>query len=307
MRSEATFRQLVEYSVDTIFRMSPKCEILYVSPSVTRLLGYAPDELTGRIVFDLICEEDRHIALAAAKKSAEPGVESSPGTQRWMHKDGHTVWIEVNGRMVCTPEGLPHEIVIVTRDISERKALEEQLAKLAMTDSLTGLHNRRSFDELLEREWQRTLRSGSPTSLLLLDLDHFKQINDTYGHTVGDDCLRAAAQAVTFAVRRGTDLCARYGGEELAVILPDTDFEGAMQVGDNVRRAVHQLNIPHRENPEGDWLLSASIGVATALGRVGGTMRMPEALLQAADAALYRAKHLGRNRVEGGVLLTPAA
>lgn len=307
MDNDVIFRQLVEYSVDTIFRMTPQCEILYVSPSVEKLLGYKPDELLGRIVFELICEEDRHNAHAAARKSAEPGVDNSPGTQRWTHKDGHLVWIEVNGRMVRTPEGEPHEIIIITRDITERKALEEQLSQLALTDSLTGLHNRRSFDDMLDREWQRTLRTGSPTSLLLLDLDHFKLLNDTYGHTVGDDCLRAVARALSGTVRRGADLCARYGGEELAVILPDTGFEGARQVAESVRLAVLRLHIPHRENLEGDGLLSASIGVATALGRCGGTMRMPEALLQAADAALYRAKHHGRNRVEGGLLLTPAA
>lgn len=305
--SEDAFRQLVEYSVDPIFRMTPQCEILYVSPSIRNLLGYEPEELVGSIVFDLICEEDRHIAQAAAKKSAEPGVDNSPGTQRWTHKDGRLVWIEVNGRMTRTPEGEPHEIIIVTRDISERKALEEQLAQLAAIDSLTGLHNRRSFDEMLDREWQRTLRTGSPTSLLLLDLDRFKELNDSYGHTVGDDCLRAAARALAAALRRGTDLAARYGGEELAAILPDTDLDGAIKVAENIRTAILELGIPHRRNFEGGGLLSVSIGVATAMGRDGGSMRMPQALLQAADAALYRAKHSGRNRVEAGMLLTPAA
>ena len=230
---DSTFRSLVENSVDTIFRMTPACEILYVSPAVRRQLGYEPNELLGKVIFDLIHEPDRPIARAAAARSAEPGVDNCPGTQRWMHKDGHLVWIEVNGRMVRGENGQPNEIIIVTRDISGRKALEEQLEQLATTDALTGLRNRRGFDEVLDREWKRTMRTGSPTSLLLLDLDHFKRLNDAYGHAVGDDCLRTAAQAFRAAVRREIDEVFRYGGEELAAILPHTDLEGAIQLAES--------------------------------------------------------------------------
>lgn len=302
---DSTFRSLVEQSVDTIFRMTPACEILYVSPAVRRQLGYEPEELLGKIVFDLIYEPDRLIARAAAAKSGEPGIDNSPGTQRWMHKDGHLVWIEVNGRMVRDKNDQPKEIIIVLRDISDRKALEEQLQRLATTDALTGLRNRRGFDETLDREWKRSLRAGSPTSLLLLDLDHFKRLNDAYGHAVGDDCLRAAAQALRGAVRREIDDVFRYGGEELAAILPHTDLEGAVRVAENVCRAIAALRVPHRENHEGGGFMTASVGVATALPRNGGTTHMPVALLQAADTALYKAKQLGRNRVEAGLLITP--
>jgi len=307
---DSIFRSLVEQAVDTIFRMTPACEILYVSPAVRRQLGYEPEELIGKIIFDLIYEPDRLIARAAAAKSAEPGVDNSPGTQRWTHKDGHLVWIEVNGRMVRDQNGQPSEIIIVTRDISERKALAEQMELLATTDALTGLRNRRGFDETLDREWKRTLRTGSPTSLLLLDLDHFKWLNDVYGHAVGDDCLRAAAHEFRAAVRREIDDVFRYGGEELAAILPHTDLEGAVQVAERARQAIAALRVPHRENHEGGGIMTASIGVATALSRDDGTQHVPAALLKAADTALYKAKQLGRNRVEAGlplrVVLDPA-
>jgi diguanylate cyclase (GGDEF)-like protein/PAS domain S-box-containing protein len=302
---DSTFRSLVENSVDTIFRMTPACEILYVSPAVRRQLGYEPNELLGRVVFDLIHEPDRAIARAAAAKSAEPGVDNSSGTQRWMHKDGHLVWIEVNGRMVRGENGQPNEIIIVTRDISGRKALEEQLEQLATTDALTGLRNRRGFDEVLDREWKRTMRTGSPTSLLLLDLDHFKRLNDAYGHAVGDDCLRTAAQAFRAALRREIDEVFRYGGEELAAILPHTDLGGAIKLAESVCGVIAGLRVPHRENHEGGGVMTASIGVATALSRDGGTTHMPGALLQAADTALYKAKQRGRNCVEAGLLITP--
>jgi diguanylate cyclase (GGDEF)-like protein/PAS domain S-box-containing protein len=302
---DSIFRNMVEHAVDTIFRMTPACEILYVSPAVRRQLGYEPNELLGKTIFDLIYEPDRSIARAAAAKSAEPGVDNAPGTQRWMHKDGHLVWIEVNGRMVRDENDQPNEIIIVTRDISDRKALEEQLEQLATTDALTGLRNRRGFDEVLEREWKRTMRTGSPTSLLLLDLDHFKRLNDAYGHAVGDDCLRTAAQALRAAVRREIDEVFRYGGEELAAILPHTDLDGAIKLAELVCGAIAGLRVPHRENHEGGGIMTASIGVATAMSRNGGTTHMPGALLQAADTALYKAKQRGRNRVEAALLITP--
>jgi diguanylate cyclase (GGDEF)-like protein/PAS domain S-box-containing protein len=302
---ESIYRSLVEHSVDTIFRMTPACEILYVSPAVRRQLGYEPEELVGKIVFDLIYEPDRPNAHAAAAKSAEEGVDNSPGTQRWVHKEGHLIWIEVNGRMVRDEQGRPHEIIIVTRDITDRKAQQKQLELLATTDALTGLRNRRGFDEILDREWRRTLRTGSPTSLLLLDLDHFKLLNDAYGHAVGDDCLRAVAQAFRRTVRREIDQVFRYGGEELAAILPHTNLDGAIKVAECVCGAIAALRIPHRENGPGGGIMTASLGVATAMARDGGTTQMPAALLQAADTALYKAKQLGRNRVEAGTPITP--
>jgi diguanylate cyclase (GGDEF)-like protein len=164
--------------------------------------------------------------------------------------------------------------------------------------------NRRAFDQALDREWKRTLRESSEISLLLLDIDHFKLFNDRYGHMVGDDCLRAVATAVSGAVR-ASDIVARYGGEEIAVILPSALLAGAVEVAEKVRSAVAALRLSHEDNLEGGGGLTVSVGVATALARAGGTMRMPESLLLAADNALYKAKHEGRNRVATSLLLAP--
>jgi diguanylate cyclase (GGDEF)-like protein len=193
--------------------------------------------------------------------------------------------------------------VTTIRDINERKLLEEKLFALSRTDGLTGLANRRAFDEALELEWKRTLREGSQMSLLLLDIDRFKQFNDEYGHQVGDDCLCAVAAAVRDGVRRAIDIVARYGGEEIAVILPSTGPTGAVAIAESVRSAIEALRVPHAGNPEADGIVTASIGVATALARYGGTMRMPESLLMSADHALYKAKHGGRNRVATTLLI----
>jgi diguanylate cyclase (GGDEF)-like protein len=177
---------------------------------------------------------------------------------------------------------------------------------MALTDGLTGLANRRAFDKALKSEWKRTLREGSEVSLLLLDIDHFKLFNDRYGHLVGDDCLRAVAAAVSGAVR-ASDSVARYGGEEIAVILPSTLIAGAVEVAEKVRSAVEALRLCHEGNPEGGGGVTVSVGVATALARVGGTMRMPESLLLAADNAMYKAKREGRNRVATSLLIASAA
>jgi diguanylate cyclase (GGDEF)-like protein len=192
----------------------------------------------------------------------------------------------------------------VLRDVSERKALEEKLAALALTDGLTGLANRRGFDEALNREWKHTLRRGSAISLLLLDLDYFKQFNDSYGHQVGDDCLRTVAATLRATVRE-SDVAARYGGEELAVILPDTHSAAAVELAERFRAAVEALGLTHSANSEGGGFATVSVGVATALSRDGGTIAMPEGLLLSADLALYKAKHEGRNRTATTLLVAP--
>ena len=136
----------------------------------------------------------------------------------------------------------------------------------------------------------------------MLDLDRFKEFNDQYGHQVGDDCLRAVARTVRGAVRT-TDIAARYGGEEIAVILPSTNTAGAVEVAEKVRVAIEALQITHEGNPETGGWVTASVGVATALSRHGGTMRMPESLLLAAYNALYKAKREGRNQVATALLV----
>jgi diguanylate cyclase (GGDEF)-like protein len=183
-----------------------------------------------------------------------------------------------------------------------RKNLEAQLSALALTDGLTGLWNRRAFDETLKREWERTLREGAQLSLLLLDIDHFKEFNDQYGHQVGDDCLRTVAAAVKGALR-ASDIAARYGGEEIAVILPATDVADAVKVAEKMRSAIEALRLTH--DPKGGSHITASIGAATAVARQGGTMSVPQSLLLAADTAMYKAKNGGRNRVATALVFAP--
>jgi two-component system chemotaxis family response regulator WspR len=167
-----------------------------------------------------------------------------------------------------------------------------ELQKLAALDSLTGIANRRRFDEVMRAEWQRGRRDKKALSLLMCDLDCFKFYNDTFGHLAGDLCLKKAAAVLTEHLKRPADVAARYGGEEFAIVLPDTDASGALSIANACCRHIEQLAIDNPRSPNG--VISMSIGVATTVPSQAGSA---ESLIAMADKALYQAKHEGRNRV----------
>ncbi|MCW8861137.1 MAG: diguanylate cyclase, partial [Rhodospirillales bacterium] len=184
------------------------------------------------------------------------------------------------------------------RNHLELKRYRDLLQDLSIRDGLTGLPNRRRYDEFMEQEWARARRNETPLSVILMDIDHFKQFNDTYGHAAGDACLQKVGAALKEAVRRPTDLVARYGGEEFVCVLPDTDSEGATQVAEAVREAVSALGIPHAHSSAADHV-TMSLGVATMIpqGEVP-----PGIIAEKADVYLYEAKEAGRNRVIAGTV-----
>jgi diguanylate cyclase (GGDEF)-like protein len=183
------------------------------------------------------------------------------------------------------------------------ETLNKALSGLAMQDGLTGLGNRRQFDLALASEFSRAARSGRTLALIMMDVDCFKQYNDFYGHAAGDECLRAVGRAVAqVACQRAGDLAVRYGGDELAVLLPDTDLDGAVLLAQRIRSAVRALNIEHARTTEGFVTLSAGV---EAFRPVGEDVE-PTALIRAADKALYAAKAAGRNRVHPAERPVPA-
>lgn len=176
-----------------------------------------------------------------------------------------------------------------------------ELEKLSRLDSLTGIDNRRSFDNCLQGELQRAARTGNPLSLVLADVDYFKLFNDAYGHQAGDDCLRQIAQALCHATQRPGDLAARYGGEEFALVLPETDLEGAIAVANAAMARVQALAIAHARSAVSP-LVTLSMGIVNVIPDQATTA---EQIIGRADNALYEAKHLGRNRfvIFGGELV----
>lgn len=180
-------------------------------------------------------------------------------------------------------------LLVLTRKLD---TANQELQRLSASDGLTGIPNRRFFDETLKREWRRHWRSGQELAMIMCDVDYFKRFNDRYGHQAGDDCLRLVAHTLYACLERGGDTPARYGGEEFAVILPDTSIAGAQLVAEKTRQAIMAQEIVHADSPHGH--VSLSLGVASIVPREDVS---PETLLQAADTALYAAKHEGRNRV----------
>ncbi|MFD2262584.1 diguanylate cyclase domain-containing protein [Lacibacterium aquatile] len=173
--------------------------------------------------------------------------------------------------------------------------LNSALERMAFVDALTGIANRRQFDQRLEAEWNRAYRDGRPLALILLDIDHFKRFNDRYGHPAGDECLRRVAWAINSCTRRPGDLAARYGGEEFAVILPNSDLPGAMAIAEKISQAVRAMGLKH-ENGTSAGIVTVSAGVASL--RPSGVGATIAGLKSMADAALYDAKEHGRDRVE---------
>ena len=301
--SEADLKLLVENSRDVLCRLGPDFVVRYCSPSSTAVLGRPPEELVGQRPSSIVLEEDRPIILAEAERVLK-GEDVDALILRTIRPDGVMAWVETSSRALRDPEtGALVEIILVMRDVSERQMLQLRLEREATTDSLTGLANRRAFADALEREWARAVRADTELSLILLDVDHFKGFNDRYGHHAGDACLRDVARAIQDVVKRPGDLAARYGGEEIAIILPRTPAAGAAKVAEALRSAVQGLNLIHADSACG--LLTISLGAATATGMVGQTIAMPDGLLIGADGALYRAKNNGRNRVETVTLLPP--
>ncbi len=168
------------------------------------------------------------------------------------------------------------------------------LSELSIRDSLTGLYNRRRFDEVLDTEWRRALRTLRPLAFLMIDVASFKSLNDSYGPPRGDECLREIARVLEAQPRRGHDIVARFGGEEFAVLLPGADVPGALRIAHNIRQGVEDLRMEHRESRVSTWV-TVSVGVCSRTPRIGDS---PADMVYEADMALYLAKQLGRNRVE---------
>lgn len=183
--------------------------------------------------------------------------------------------------------------LLLEHESQERERLNQKLDRMAHQDALSGLANRRHFNVLLEREWERLRREERPLALLFIDVDYFKAYNDTYGHALGDECLMAIGRALANAVRRPGDVAARYGGEEFVVLLPGTGLEGASEVGERIIGEIDGFAIPHAASSV-SGIVTVSIGLAVLVPQTGITTAD---LLAQADAALYAAKHAGRHRL----------
>ena len=299
---EHRYRLLADNSSDAIACTNLTGCCTYVSPAFTALTGWSIEEALSQDLRSLIHPDD-HAELEAAARRLRNGEGAGSVTYRYICKSGAPLWVEAKYHLVSTNKRAEAQVVSNIRDISARKLAEErlasaneQLALQANTDSLTGLWSRRRFDETLAREWKRAARDEQPLSLLLLDVDRFKVFNDTYGHLEGDRCLQAVSAVISRSVCRPGDLVARYGGEEIVVLMSNTEALGAAQVAEAVRAGVQAAAITHDGNLP--WrVVTISVGVATLWPTPSMDVEDARSLIGAADSALYEAKRTGRNRL----------
>lgn len=292
--SEKKYRLLAENVGDVIWTVDHTGHITYISPSVQRVHGYAPEELLNRKILDLVAPEFRPLVekrFNALLAGNEQDAKSKMSEFLMLHRNGGRLWVEARINQLKDGDMEAGGLLGIARDITERKRLQEDLVRLATIDELTGAVNRFRFMEMGKQEMERANRYNRPISLMFVDIDHFKQINDTFGHKAGDQTLTWFAGLVRKELRN-SDVLGRLGGDEFAVLLPETGLSEAVQVAERIRATLEEQKLPVGENER--VALTISAGVASR-DKAADSL---DDLLKKADAALYRAKRLGRNFVQ---------
>ena len=281
---------LVENLGDPVFHIRPDGTISYVNSACQLVYGYAKEEMLDR-PSSMLHPEDRMATMERYVQQVQQSDRAIVLETEALHKDGSRFPVELRSTALLDREGAFLGIGSVVRDMTRQKELEAELRRMADTDALTGLANRHRVSRVADTEVRRALRYNRGLAVVTCDLDHFKAVNDEHGHAGGDIALKAFADAAGECLRQPMDLLGRVGGEEFAVILPETDLAGAERVAERIRSAVEQIRISYQGREFG---LTVSLGVSQLLD--GETSL--EAAMNRADDALYRAKENGRNRVE---------
>lgn len=291
--------QIINSSIDGLLLIYKDFSVKRINNSLLNFLSLSESEAAGKKCYDLMpcswcnTHECPLTKLLRGKAYIELDIERT-------RKDGVKVPFMFAATPFCDLDGAVIGMVATFKDITERKYAEntlkeanERLERLSTLDGLTGVDNRRSFDQTIQQEWKRLQRTKDFLSLIMCDVDFFKLFNDTYGHQSGDDCLKSVARAMKGVARRAGDCVARYGGEEFAVILPVTGKKNAVFIAEKIRQTLEKKAIAHTKSSVAPFV-TLSLGVATVIPDDQGT---PELLIKCADDALYLAKSSGRNRV----------
>ena len=303
---------LMEHLAVATFVLDLHGNVIIWNRACERLTGMAAAEVLGtanhwrafydhprETLADLVLQHrDGETDRLYAKNFGHSTIDGGLSAENWCEMpriEGHH-YLAIDSGPIYDSTGKLIAVVETLRDITVQKKAQTALELLIMQDGLTGLANRRCFDQTLDAELRRCKRERQPLALLFVDVDHFKSYNDAYGHLAGDDCLKRVAKVLSTTVRRAGDLSARYGGEEFAMILPNQLEKGALVVAERVRHAVEQLDAAETiGSPTRPITVSVGIAVMTGAGDEGAA-----SLIAAADEAMYQAKHAGRNRVVMG-------
>jgi diguanylate cyclase (GGDEF)-like protein/PAS domain S-box-containing protein len=283
LRAEVAYlRAVVNCAGDIIVTTDREGRIIEWSEGARKALGWERDEMIGRPASSVYVDPGAREALVERLRAqgGAPLVDQEIAVRR---KDGKKLWLSLSLAELRGPSGEPIGTVGVAKDVTERRRLERELRRLSVTDKLTGLFNQSQFFESLEVEKERAARLGHALSLVLFDLDRFKEWNDSRGHDEGDRALRAVGSVIFGAIRKEVDTGYRYGGDEFCVLLPGTEPEGAVVFAERIRAGVERLGI---------GTITASFGVSSYDPR-----RPARKIVKEADAAMYRAKRAGGNRI----------
>ena len=285
--SEQNFRRLFDSLQDVYYRTNAQGVVQHVGPGVRRVLGYEPHEIEGRTAESYYPHSTDRDAFKAAIL-ADGEVSDFPG--QMVRRDGQVIDISISSHALYDHAGNFAGVEGIYRDVTQRKNLERELQRLATTDMLTGIANRRAFLETAESAYAHSCHSGEPLTLLMLDLDHFKAINDRYGHLEGDRALVAFAQAVKSQLR-ASDAVGRLGGEEFGVLLPLTTLAEGLEAAHRILQSVRALQL--NDDTGQAYRITTSLGV----GAFRQNDRSLRDMLDRADQALYLAKHRGRDQI----------
>jgi diguanylate cyclase (GGDEF)-like protein/PAS domain S-box-containing protein len=276
-------------------------QFAYIGPQIEDLLGWAPSSwVSVNDWAERMHPDDQKWVVDFCVSQSKSGTDHE-ADYRALTKDGNYVWIRDVVHVARDENGEVEALIGFMFDISERKEteqklldLQKELEELSFKDGLTGVSNRRMLDSVLEQEWVRARREQLPLSLLLIDIDFFKQFNDFYGHMQGDDCLIKVAQVLSEAATRSRDFFARFGGEEFVMVLPETAAEAAQKIAQRCQQFIFKQQIPHAESAVSQ-ILTISIGSGTLIPSHKDELRD---FIDRIDRALYQAKQAGRNRIQ---------
>lgn len=302
--------------------VTPGKAILFANHAARALFSPTSDDLHGKSLTSLLAHRSEKFNQWIQKATCSPTFVSEQielktfrGTIPFQLdgcavRDGKHCWVLIRLKAIDAKQSTVHALSVqvdkLQQEIAMRRAAEErlneslielerakkQLEQLATIDSLTGIPNRRSIDETLQREWLKAVRASEPLALMMIDIDHFKNYNDYYGHQAGDECLKKVAQAIRASLRRPTDYVGRYGGEEFIVLLTHSDWEKAKHMAEKILESVRLLKLPHHASPTAE-IVTISVGVNVVIPTPKLSV---SSLIHEADEALYQAKHSGRNQ-----------
>ncbi len=302
LNDNAVYRTLLESTKAIPWKIDwATMKFAYIGPQIEPLLGWSADSwVTVEDWAMRMHPEDREYVVNYCVSQSQAGVDHE-ADYRALTKDNGYVWIRDVVHVVRNGSGEPEALVGFMFDITERKKTEEKLLSLqkelevlSFKDGLTNIANRRRFDSSFELEWERARNERQPLSVLLFDVDFFKQYNDLYGHTQGDKCLIEIAQTLSLALDGPRDLVARYGGEEFVVLLPGADDDVARKVAQRCQRQLQKKSIVHALSPHGRRV-TVSVGAGTVIPDAQTTR---DSFIKAVDQQLYQAKNNGRDRIE---------